>query len=57
MNGFFKLDNNDTISCSEGLTSSVINVFSDEVKDFLYLVQGNKGESDIEINIGPGKKT
>ncbi|MCE5345351.1 MAG: beta-N-acetylhexosaminidase [Bacteroidales bacterium] len=55
--GFFKLDKKATISCSENVKSSVIDVFTDEVKDFLSLEKVNKGESDIDINIEPGKET
>ena len=55
--GFFKLDNKATIYCSAGLNSGVINVFSDEVKDYVSLKQGLKEESDIDVNIEPGKKT
>ena len=54
--GNFKLINGSTIFCSEGSASSVINTFSDEVKEYVTLEQGKKGESDIEINIAPGKK-
>jgi len=53
--GFNKLAKRTSIFCSEGVTSSVINTFSDQVKDYLTLEKGQKGKSDIEIIIEPGK--
>jgi hexosaminidase len=54
--GLLKLNNRATIYCSEENSAAVINTFSDEVKDHLYLEPGKKEGSDIEILIEPGKK-
>jgi len=53
--GFYRLKIQSTVFCAEASALSVISTFAGEVKDYLTLEQGKKGESDIEINIEPGK--
>jgi hexosaminidase len=54
--GFCRLDYKSTI-CGSGISSSlIIDVFSDQVKEYLSLESVKSGESDIEIIIEPGKK-
>jgi hexosaminidase len=54
--GFYKLDKKAAMFCPETVPGSIVDVFTDEVKDFLQLEKGKKTESAINIIIEPGKK-
>lgn len=54
--GFCRLDYKPTISGSGISSSLIIDVFSEQVKEYLSLESGMSGESDIEIIIEPGKR-
>lgn len=54
--GYFKFSEKATIYSTSNSTSPIISVFSDQMKDYLILVPGNKKNADIEIIIEPGRQ-
>ena len=49
--GVFKFKSEPTIYCSDSMASSLISVFSGQVKDYFSIKRADRGPSDIEITI------